>query len=401
MNQRESLQDWQKFLLAESHVLQRNPALLFQQAANQPDSTLPALAARTRLEAGLEARPWLQYVNKPQSRSACLMTLKINASFVGAYAFSADGRYIVSGSFDKTLKLWDASTGDKLATLAGHRGSVHACAFSADGRRIVSASDDKTLKLWDAQTGAELAALEGHMLEVRAFAFSPDGRHIVSASDDLALKLWDAWTGAELATLAGHTMEVCACAFSPDGRRIVSGCDDGTLKIWDSQTGAELFSLEGHTSPVRWCAFSYDSRIIVSTSMDKTLKLWDAQMGMQIGEYELGGNSLRMAWNPGGDDLAAFDCSGCLLILRLRNFLFGPPLATAWESSPYRALSPQRGKQSPHFGCPQCRVWSAVPASALGTVIPCPHCRGSVKLNSFTIDADWRPIAEAWKPAGE
>jgi len=401
MNQRESLQDWQKFLLAESHVLQRNPALLFQQAANQPDSTLPALAARTRLETGLETRPWFRYVNKPQSRSACLMTLKINASFVGAYAFSADGRRIVSASDDKTLKLWDIQTGAELATLAGHRSSVNACAFSPDGRRIVSACQDSILKLWDAWTGAELATLAGHTMEVCACAFSPDGRCIVSASWDSTLKLWDAQTGTERMTLAGHRDGVEDCAFSPDGRRIVSGCDDGTLKIWDSQTGAELFSLEGHTSPVRWCAFSYDSRIIVSTSMDKTLKLWDAQMGMQIGEYELGGNSLRMAWNPGGGDLAAFDCSGCLLILRLRNFLFGPPLATAWESSPYRALSSQRGKQSPHFGCPQCRVWSAVPASALGTVIPCPHCRGSVKLNSFTIDADWRPIAEAWKPAGE
>ena len=63
---------------------------------------------------------------------------------------------------DKTLKLWDAETGQELRTLEGHTGEVSACAFSPDGARVVSASEDKTLKLWDAETGRELRTLEGH-----------------------------------------------------------------------------------------------------------------------------------------------------------------------------------------------------------------------------------------------
>ncbi|MEK6289226.1 MAG: DUF4062 domain-containing protein [Acidobacteriota bacterium] len=201
---RSGLDDFARFVHAQSHELVRKAALTFQQAANEPDSTAPARAAHARMEVGLETRPWFQYVNKPQSRSACLMTLEGHTSFVVGCAFSPDGSRVVSASWDNTLKVWDAQTGAELATLAGHTFWVDACAFSPDGSRIVSASSDNTLKLWDAKTGAELATLKGHTDSVEAYAFSPDGNRIVSASKDDTLKLWDAKTGAELATLAGH-----------------------------------------------------------------------------------------------------------------------------------------------------------------------------------------------------
>lgn len=195
---RDALIDWHRFLRAESHVLRSYPGLLFQQGANQPDASAPARMAERRFEAGLEKRPWFRRINKPLTRSACLMTL------------------------------------------TGHSHQVYGCAFSPDGRRVVSASADHSLKVWDVATGAELLTLSGHSEPVSDFGVSPDGRRIVSASYDKTLKLWDVESGRELATLLGHGEQVWTCAFSSDGRLVVSLAADDTLRLWDAATGSPL-----------------------------------------------------------------------------------------------------------------------------------------------------------------
>ena len=193
----------------------------------------------------------------------CLRKLKGHTDWVTSCAFSPDGRRIVSASYDKTFKLWDAETGEEITTLKGHTDWVNAFAFSPDGRRIVSAGRGNTLKLWDAKTVKELAALKGHTDRVWACAFSPDGKQIVSTSDDETLKIWNAKTGKEITTLKGHTGEVRTFAFSPDGKQIVSTSDDETLKLWDAETGEEITTLKGHTGEVKACVFSWDGRRIV------------------------------------------------------------------------------------------------------------------------------------------
>ena len=134
----------------------------------------------------------------------------------------------------------------------------------------MSGSHDKTIKLWDAQTGLELRTLEGHSKSVASVAFSPDGQRIVSGSHDNTIKLWDAQTGSELRTLEGHSDLLGPVAFSPDSQRIVSGSLDSTIKLWDAQTGSELRTLEGHSNSVASVAsqmeHEQDSQISVEDS---------------------------------------------------------------------------------------------------------------------------------------
>jgi TIR domain/WD domain, G-beta repeat len=157
-----------------------------------------------------------------------------------AVAFSQDGARVLTGSSDYTARLWDASTGNALASLAGHTGPIGAVAFSPDGKRVLTGSNDKTARLWDAATGKSVATLAEHTKEVTGVAFSQDGTRILTGSQDSTARLWDATTGKVAATLAGHTASVWAVAFSPDDTRVLTGSGDTTARLWDAATGKPL-----------------------------------------------------------------------------------------------------------------------------------------------------------------
>ncbi len=210
------------------------------------------------------------------------MTLLGHKKLATSVAFSPDGKRIISGGWDNTIKVWDAETGDELMTLRGHKECVKSVAFSPDGKRMVSGSNDKTIKIWDAATGAELITLRGHGQSINLVAFSPDGKCIVSTSADNTIKVWDAATGEKLLTLRGHRDGVKSVAFSPDGKRIASGSNDKTIKVWDLATGAELMTLRGHGNWIESIAFSPDGKRIISGSGDNTIKVWDAATGNEL-----------------------------------------------------------------------------------------------------------------------
>jgi WD40 repeat protein len=234
-----------------------------------------------------------------------VLTLTGHTNDVISVAYSPDGSQIVSGSWDKTIKIWDASTGAEIRTLTGHTNGVISVAYSPDGSQIASGSDDNTMKIWDALTGTEIRTLRGHKNDVRSVAYSPDGSQIASGSLDFTIKLWDSSTGAEIRTLRGHTNGVISVAYSP-GSQIASGSDDNTMKIWDALTGTEIRTLRGHTNTVYSVAYSPDGSQIASGSSDKTIKIWDALTGTEIRTLRGHTNTVySVAYSPDGSQIAS------------------------------------------------------------------------------------------------
>ena len=232
-------------------------------------------------------------------------------------AFSPDAARILTASWDKTAKLWDAASGKLIASFDHQRWVWHA-EFSPDGARIVTASADKTAKLWDAASGKLIASFdhqdvaEAHGEGLKHAAFSPDGARIVTASEDHTAKLWDSVSGKLIASFA-HQDGIYHAAFSPDGARILTASADNTAKLWDAASAKVVASFD-HQDAVFHAAFSPDGVRILTASVDRTAKLWDAASGKLIASFDHQDVVYDAALSPDGGRIltASWDKTGKL-----------------------------------------------------------------------------------------
>ena len=214
-------------------------------------------------------------------------TLEGHKSGVNSVVFSPRAPVLASGSWDRTITIWQTETSTPIAGLTGHESGVNSVAFSSDGATLASGSSDKTIRVWNLATRAEIGRLIGHEKGVRSVAFPASDKDILaSGSDDGTVILWDLATRQPISTLEGHASGVNSVAFSPDNAILASGSRDGTVILWDVAAGEQTATLEGHASGVSAVAFSPDGAAIATGSWDDRVILWDVETRNQIGTLE-------------------------------------------------------------------------------------------------------------------
>jgi eukaryotic-like serine/threonine-protein kinase len=238
---------------------------------------------------------------------------------VSAVAFSPDGQSILTGCYDSSARLWQTSTGKRLSAPLYHRGRVLAVAFGCNGTAIVTGADDKTARLWDVACVSKAFEPDEHAMRlesltykpmyrflqhegsVRAAAFSPDGKTALTGSWDGRARLWDVATGKPRCQPLAHKDVVFALSFSPDGKSVLTGGWDATACLWDASTGEKLHALNGHTGLIHAVAFSPDGKIAVTASADHRAQLWDVAKGEPIGRpLRHQGDVTAVAFSPDG-----------------------------------------------------------------------------------------------------
>jgi small GTP-binding protein len=251
----------------------------------------------------------------------CLRMLEGHTRQVWSVAWSPDQRCAFSGAADKSIRLWDVETGRCLRILKGHTGDVWSVAWSADQRRALSGSSDHSLRLWDVETGRCLRVLEGHTGWIWRLAWSSDLRHALSGSSDSSVRLWDMETGRCLRVLEGHMGDVRAVAWSADQRRAFSGSSDNTVRLWDVKTGRCLRVFKGHTGSIWSVVWSADQRFALSGSFDQTLRLWDVETGWCLRVLEVDrGNIIGVAWSTEQRRAFSGDSFGSVRVWNLSKF---------------------------------------------------------------------------------
>lgn len=223
-----------------------------------------------------------------------IRTITGHSDSVHAIAISPDGKILASGSNDKTIRLWDLQTGAAIRTITGHSSWVRSVAIGSfnssfgnenenDNKILASGSTDKTIKVWNLSTGKLIHTLKGHTQSVTSLAISPSIKGsdvtLVSGSADRSVNIWNLSTGKLVRTFKGHTQSITSVAINPANgvlrdKTFATGSTDKTIKIWNLSTGELVSTLSDGVEAVSSLTYSWDGKILVSGNEDKTVKIW-------------------------------------------------------------------------------------------------------------------------------
>jgi WD40 repeat protein len=200
-------------------------------------------------------------------------TITAHSDWVRCLSFTPDAAKLVSGSFDKTIKLWQLDTGKVLYTLGDRVKGVFALAVSPDSNFLASGSWDEKIELWNLETGTLVRNLIHHQASVRSLAVTPDSLTLISGSFDREIVLWSLPDGAIITKIVDRE-PIAAIALSTDGTFLASTGDDGIVKIWSLSSGLKIAESTGNQHCICSLTISPDLQTIAAGTVNGYMVLW-------------------------------------------------------------------------------------------------------------------------------
>ena len=336
---------------------------------NSPQENSPASEGSRSSVTPTEATPEAvsapaPVVVTPSVKLNPLGTLKGHAGSVDTLTFSADGKYLASGSADKVVRLWDAQTGLPKRQLTGSSDTILGVTILSDEKLVCGVTADNVLTFWDMNTGEIKKKIEdyrdnlfpisishdGHLLAtgsqndrktvrivaaasgsvkrvfqnhsswIKSVSFSPDATMAVSICHDESVNILDLATGKIVHTLTvtGNTVETPV--FSKDNKYLATGGDGRSAKVWDVKNGGLVSTFNNQTSDVKACAFSDDGKLLVTGSADGSLKVWDMVAGTEKSNIAAHNNAVTiLAFAPQGTVLASGSADQSIRLYELKR----------------------------------------------------------------------------------
>ncbi len=223
-------------------------------------------------------RSWKQWLSRRSwhgnlTWDAFHKLLTRHQDYLTSAAVARTGTIAASGSFDKTVRLWDASAKGGIGVLTGHEAAVQAVALSPDGSLVASGGSDRSLRLWEVESRKLRVAMTGHNATIEAIAFSPQGDLIASGDAEGRLRLWKT-DGTPSDSFDGRSPRIRSLAFLPEGQVLAAGGADGVVRLWNVADRSELGSVAAHKNTVYGLAIRQDGKLLASAGFDRTIRLW-------------------------------------------------------------------------------------------------------------------------------
>jgi WD40 repeat protein len=245
-----------------------------------------------------------------------------HADAVRAVALTPDDRRIVSGGLYDVVRVWDLETGQFLHSIAGYGGfrAVHSVAVTSDGDRVVWGGAGATVQVWDTANGRIEHVLKSQDHVVRSLVTTPDGKFVLSCGDAGLVQIWNLSTGRLVRVLNGKSRPAYSIAVTPDGNRIITGGHDYAVRVWDFASGRLEQTLWGHAAVVDAVAVTPDGSRIISCGGDRKVLTWDLSSGREVASWKPAPDTDVTAVCPFPTDpsrIACGDSAGFLHVLQL------------------------------------------------------------------------------------